>query len=165
MMEDSFPPGGPPLDPKSGKWKCFNLCVFALLPVHLCILVTGNFTMIWESPSLPTTSGLWEIRLKVSWRGEHLCYAAEQTYTLTERWPLSPKEGKSRLTDCPGYPQKAANVDALNRYQLALLDYPDWRFCRAFSLSCKANARIRHAKAGHDLHSTHLRSLNFPLLV
>jgi len=164
-MEDAFPPGGPPLAPVSGNWKCFNLGVFALLPMHLGILVTGNSTMIWESPSSPTTSGLWEVRLKVSWCGEHLCYAAWQTYMLSKRWPAPPKEGKSRSTDCPGYPQKAA----LSTHWIST-NWHFWTiltevFFRAFSLISKANARIQHVKTGHGLHSTHVRRLYFPLLV
>jgi hypothetical protein len=98
-------------------WKCRHqdlsalsipVCsVFALLPVHLTTLLTGKFTWIWEFLSLPTTSDLWKIRLKVSWCGKPLSYAARQITTLTEPWSGSPKAGRLVSTPCPGYPQQA----------------------------------------------------------
>ena len=69
---------------------------------------TGNKQIHDDFLSLPTTSDLWEIRLKVSWCGETFGYAARQISTLTERWPGSPKTGTSVSTTCPGYPQKVA---------------------------------------------------------
>ena len=39
---------------------------------------------------------------------------------------------------------------------------PPWlRFSRAIFLSCKAKARVQHAKTGHGPHSSHVRRLNF----
>jgi len=73
----------------------------------------------------------WEIRLKVSWCGEPLSYAAWQIFTLTKRRPEFPTAGRSGSTTCPGY-QQGGHVDTLNRAQLALFDYPD-RVFRDFS--------------------------------
>jgi len=107
MTDDAFPPGGPPLASISGNWKCFNLCVFELVPMLLGILAT-EISLWFGSPLLYRPHHVLQIRIKVSWCGENLCYAAGQTYTLTERWSVSPRERKSRSTDCSGYPQKAA---------------------------------------------------------
>jgi len=80
-----------------------RVVVFALLPMHLSTLLTGKFRRIWNFLPLPTTSQLWEIRLKVSWCGEPLSYAAWQVSTLTERWLGSPKVRRSRWTPYPGH--------------------------------------------------------------
>ena len=108
------PSAGPPLAPISRNCRCCSSSVFALLPMHPGILVTDKFTMIWESPTSPTVSDLWEIRLEVSWCGEPLSWAARRTSTQIERRPVSPKTGKSRSTTCPGYP-KGGHADTLNR--------------------------------------------------
>jgi hypothetical protein len=99
------PSGDPPLAPISRNCRYYSPRVFALLPVRSGTLVTGKFTMIWESPTSPTISDLWEIRLVVRWCGEPLSWAPRQTYTLTKRRPGSPKTGKTGSATCPGYPQ------------------------------------------------------------
>jgi len=76
-----------------------------------------------ELPPHPVS--YWENRLTVSWCGEPLRYAARQMSTLTERWPGSPKAGRSGSTTSPGYPL-GGHVDILNRAQLKLFGYPDW---------------------------------------
>jgi len=136
-----------------------NTRVQVLLPVHIGTLVTGIFTMIWLPPSLPTTSDLWEIRLKVTWFGEPFCYAARQKSTLTERWPGSSRAGRSGSTAYPGYPQKAAMTTQCimpnEHHRLP------WGFSVLFPLSCKANAIVQHAKTGHGQHSSRTMRLNF----
>ena len=84
------PFGGPPLAPISRNCKRCNPSVFALLPVQPDTLVTGKFTTIWESPTSPTISDLWEIRLEVSWCGEPVSWAAGQISALTKCRHASP---------------------------------------------------------------------------
>jgi len=129
MMDYSCPLWRSALTPISGNCRCFSPS-----------LIKGKFTMIWESHTLPTISDIWEIRLKVSWRGEPHSYAARQIFSLTESWSGSPKAGKSGSTTCPGYSQDG-HVDTLNRVKLALFDCSDWGF-PCFFLSCKANANV-----------------------
>jgi len=120
MIEYSCPLWRSALAPISVNCRCFSPG-----------LITRKFTMIWGSLTLPTIWDIWEIRLKVSWCEEPLIYAARQTFSLTKRWPGSPKSGKSGSTTCPGYPQ-GGHVDKLSRVQLALFDYPGWVFPMLF---------------------------------
>jgi hypothetical protein len=136
-----------------------NTIVQVLLPVHIGTLVTGIFTMILLSTSLPTTSDFWEIRLKVTWFGEPLWYAARQKCKLTERWPGSSRAERSGSTAYPGYPQKVSMTTQCivpNEHNRL-----SWGFPVLFPLRCKANAIVQHAKTGHGLHSSHTMRLNF----
>jgi len=132
---------GPPLTPIPGICRCCSPSVFALLPMHRGTSLTGKFTRIWEFLTLPTTSYLWDIQLKVRWCGESLCYTAQHIFTLSECWPGSAKTGRSGSKTCLAT-RKGSYVDIMNRAQLALFDYPDWGFFCAFFLSFKANARV-----------------------
>jgi len=151
------PSGGLPLTAILGNCRCFSPCVFALLPVQLGTLVTSKFTRTWEFLFLPTTSGLWEIRLlKVSWCGKPLSYAARQ---LTKLWPGFLKAGRSGSTTSPGYPQKTA----MSIHWIVL----NWHFSTTltevllcFFLQFKANASANHEKMGHGPHFFHVRRLN-----
>jgi hypothetical protein len=75
--------------------KCLRIAISARWYIS-----TSKITVIWEFLSLPTTSDLWGIRLKM-W--ETPIYAARQMSTLTKGWPRSPKAGRSGWTSCPGY--------------------------------------------------------------
>ena len=66
------PSWGLPLTHFSGYCRWFHSSVYAFLPVHLDTTVAGKFKRICNFHSLPTTSDVWEIRLKVSWCGEPL---------------------------------------------------------------------------------------------
>jgi hypothetical protein len=94
--------------------RCCSSSVFALLPVHSVTVATGKFTTIWEFPTSPNISHLWEIRLEVSCCGEPVSWAAWQTSALTKRRPASPNTRKSGSATCPGYPQ-GGHADTLNR--------------------------------------------------
>ena len=118
---------GLPLTPISGNCRCCSPSVFALLPVHLGMLVTGKFMRIWEFLSLPTTSYLWDIWLKVRWCGEPLHYAARHISTLPTCWPSSTKTVRIGSQTCLPT-RKGSHVDTLNHAQLELFDYPDWGF-------------------------------------
>ena len=61
-----------------------------------------------------------ETRLKVSWCGEPLSYAARQISALTECWPRSHKPGRPGSTNCPGFLQKVA----MSTYWIV----PNWHF-------------------------------------
>ena len=57
VMDYACPFGGLPLTPISGNCKYCSPSVFTMLPMHPGTLVTGKFTMTWESPIPLTISG------------------------------------------------------------------------------------------------------------
>ena len=111
--------GGPPLASISGNCRCFNASVFELQPMHLGTFVTRKFTRIWESLSL-TTSDCWRIRLKLSWCGKPLVMQLSRYLHWLNFDTGPPNAGRSRLTNCPVYPQKAA--------MLTQWIMPNWHF-------------------------------------
>jgi hypothetical protein len=70
----------------SGKCSCFIPSVFALLPVHLGTLVTGEFARFWESRPLPTTSDALTKRFnsKLAGAGSTVVRQIGKYLTLTE---------------------------------------------------------------------------------
>ena len=85
---------------------------------------------------------LWEVRLKVSWCGEPLSYAAQQISMLTEHWPGCRKARRSGSTTCMATRKRqpcrqteswpSGTLSAILTEVLSVL----------FSLSCKVNARV-----------------------
>ena len=122
------PSGGPPHLPIWENCRCFSPS-----------LITGKFTMICETPTLPIISDIWKIRLKVSWREEPLSYAVRRHFRCPSVDPGPLKLG-NRDRQLVLATRKAA--------MSTLWIVSNWHFSitltegfPCFFLSCNANAK------------------------
>jgi hypothetical protein len=141
----------------------FSVCcissVFALLPVHLGTLLTGKFLRIWEFFSLPKRQiSNWEIPLKASWCVQPLVgqLGGYLRWQSVDPGPLKQGDRDRHLVLATSARRPCWHIESC---QPALFVYPE-RLFPCFFHSCKANARVYHAKTGHGQHYSHVRRIN-----